>query len=547
MNAISLSHFLSYIADILLIIVVIGKNPAARTNQLCAFLIMTFSVWSLSYGLASMAHTGQEALYFFNVGAVGWSIFPIAAVWFYLSLTGRDNLLRHKAAPYISALFPAFFLLFQWTGNMNNSISNTYWGWAILWSQSVLSYLYLAYVTAAIIICTHAVIQYGRTAQTFGQKRQARLLLITGSIAVVLSMSTGVSYQLLDKPYFPQVSDVLVMIWAIGIVFTISWYNLMSITPATVANQILSIMNEAIVLLDYQGQILYANRAATSLHRSELRNLHFHSLVKDRNKAVELLEETRRKGIGRQRELAYVSIDGNSIPVLVSASAVQETSHSIAGFVVSATDISEHKRAVEEIRQSQRMIHKSHQDAVDTIARIMDMRDPYTGGHQSRVAGLAIAIAREMNLSDDQIDNLRMAATVHDIGKINIAADILNKPGALNKLEFEIIKSHAQGGYDIVRGLDLPCTIASAILQHHERLDGSGYPSGLKKAEILLEAKILAVADVIEAMVSHRCYRPALGINRALEEIMQNRDRLYEPAVVDACINLFKEKNFKFS
>jgi HD-GYP domain-containing protein (c-di-GMP phosphodiesterase class II) len=158
-----------------------------------------------------------------------------------------------------------------------------------------------------------------------------------------------------------------------------------------------------------------------------------------------------------------------------------------------------------------------------------------------------MAIAREMNLSDMQIDQLRMAATVHDIGKINIAADILNKPGALSKLEFEIIKAHSQGGYEIVKGLDLPCTIAKAILQHHERLDGSGYPYGLKKAEILIEAKILAVADVIEAMASHRPYRPALGISKALEEVTHNRDKLYDPVVVDTCIRLFAEKKFNFT
>ena len=547
MNTITLSHFFCYIADILLIIVVIGKNPSARTNQFCALLIMTFSVWSLCYGLANMAHSSQEALFFFNAGAIGWSIFPVAAVWFYLSLTNRDAILKHKSAPYISMLFPAFFLLLQWTGNLSNAVSYTYWGWTDLWSHSIYSYLYLTYVVTAIVICIYAVIQYGRHAQTHGQRKQARLLLITGSIAGVLGIGTGVLYQLLDRPYIPQVSDVLVMVWAIGIVYTISWYNLMSITPATVANQILSIMNEAIVLLDHKGKILYANRAANSLHRSELKNVQFHSIVKDHARAVELLQETTQKGTGRPRELTYLSIDGSDIPVLVSASAVQEPGHSIAGFVVSATDITEHKRAAEEINQSHKMMYKSHHDAVDTIAKIMDMRDPYTGSHQSRVAGLAIAIAREMNLSEEQADNLRMAATVHDIGKINIAADILNKPGALNKPEFEIIKSHAQGGYDIVQGLDLPCTIARAILQHHERLDGSGYPFGLKKAEILLEAKILAVADVVEAMVSHRCYRPALGISKALEEITQNRGRLYEAAVVDACVNLFREKKFSFA
>lgn len=546
MNTITLSHFFSYIADILLIIVVVGKNPGAKTNHLCAFLIMTFSVWSLCFGMANMAHTGQEALYFFNAGAIGWSAFPIAALWFYLTLTNRDRLLKNRAALIISVFVAGFFLYQQWMGNMVNATVNTHWGWVAIWSHSIYSYLYLAYVILVIGICAYSVLEYGRHAQTQGQKKQASLLLITGAIAVTLGLGSAVLYQLFDIQHIPQTSDVLVMIWAIGIVYTISWYNLMSITPSTVANQILTMMNEAIMLLDTSGKIVYANRAATSLHNSELKDKDFHSLVKETKKASELLEETVRKGVGPQRELSYLSTTGISIPVMVSASTVREAQNSIAGFVVSATDISERKRADVDAALSHEMVRKIYHDAIDTIAKIMEMRDPYTGGHQLRVAGLAVAIAREMNLDDEQIDQLSMAATVHDIGKINIAADILNKPGTLNKLEFEIIKAHSRGGYEIVRGLDLPCTIAEAILQHHERLDGSGYPFGLGKAEILVEAKILAVADVIEAMASHRPYRPALGIKLALEEVTQNRERLYDPVVVDTCLKLFENKNFSF-
>jgi len=547
MNTISLSHFFSYIADILLIIFVIGRNPGARTNNLCALLIMTFSVWSLCYGMANMAHTGNEALYFINAGAVGWCVFPVVALWFYLALTNHDRILRNKASTIISVLIPAFFLYHQWTGNMLNATVRTHWGWAVIWSHSIYSYLYLAYVIIAVSICTFSIIQYGRNAHTHGQKKQARLLITTGVVAAILGLGTGILYQLFDLQYIPQAIDALVMIWAVGIVYTISWYNLMSITPTAVANQILTIMNEAIMLLDNSGKIIYANRAATSLHARELKDVHFNSIVKDSAQATELLAETSSNGTGIQRELSYVSTTGNFIPVLVSASAVRESRDSIAGFVVSATDISARKRADEEVVQSHEMVRKSYHEAVDTIAKIMDMRDPYTGGHQLRVASLAMAIAREMNLSNEQVDHLRMAATVHDIGKINIAADILNKPGALSKLEFEIIKAHSQGGYDIVKGLDLPCTIAQAILQHHERLDGSGYPYGLKNSEILIEAKILAVADVIEAMASHRPYRPSLGIGKALEEVTLNRERLYDPVVVDTCIRLFQDNRFNFA
>ncbi len=178
-------------------------------------------------------------------------------------------------------------------------------------------------------------------------------------------------------------------------------------------------------------------------------------------------------------------------------------------------------------------------DAINTMVKIMEMRDPYTAGHQQRVAELATTIAREMKLEDTRIDQLRMAATIHDIGKMNVPSDILSKPGKITDNELNLIKSHPQGGYDILKGMDFHCNIAKTVLQHHERLDGSGYPNQLKGEDTLLEAKILAVADVVEAMVSHRPYRPALGLDKALEEITGNKGKLYDEDVVNACLKIF--------
>jgi PAS domain S-box-containing protein/putative nucleotidyltransferase with HDIG domain len=209
-------------------------------------------------------------------------------------------------------------------------------------------------------------------------------------------------------------------------------------------------------------------------------------------------------------------------------------------------DITERKLAEEKLLKSYESLKKTLNDAVNTMAKIVELRDPYTSGHQERVANLAIAIAQEMKFDDVQIENLRMAAIIHDIGKIYVPSDILNKPGRLSDIEFGLIKTHSQYGYDIVKGMDFPCSVAQAILQHHERLDGSGYPNGLKGEDTLLEAKIVAVADVIEAMASHRPYRPALGIEKALEEISKNKGRLYDPDVVDACLKLFNSGKFEF-
>jgi HD-GYP domain-containing protein (c-di-GMP phosphodiesterase class II) len=151
-----------------------------------------------------------------------------------------------------------------------------------------------------------------------------------------------------------------------------------------------------------------------------------------------------------------------------------------------------------------------------------------------------------MQFDDIQIDHLKTAAVIHDIGKMYIPSDILSRPGKLTDMEFALIKTHAQAGYDVVKGMDFPGAIAETVLQHHERLDGSGYPNGLKGEDTLMKAKILAVADVVEAMASHRPYRPALGIDKALEEISRNKGKLYDPDAVDACLELFNSGRFEF-
>jgi PAS domain S-box-containing protein len=193
-----------------------------------------------------------------------------------------------------------------------------------------------------------------------------------------------------------------------------------------------------------------------------------------------------------------------------------------------------------------RQLHDSLEDTVGAIASTIEMRDPYTAGHQRRVAKLGAMIAREMGLTDDQARGIFLAGLIHDVGKINVPAEILSKPGTLSPLEMQLVQTHAQAGYDIVKGVEFPWPIAETVLQHHERLDGSGYPRGLAANAIIIEARILAVADVTEAITAHRPYRPAKGLDAALAEIQAGRGRLYEPAAVDACIDLFRNKGFAF-
>jgi PAS domain S-box-containing protein len=203
-------------------------------------------------------------------------------------------------------------------------------------------------------------------------------------------------------------------------------------------------------------------------------------------------------------------------------------------------------RAGNERDAAVRRWYESLEDTIGSIASTIEIRDPYTAGHQRRVAKLAAAIGGGLGLPEDQTRGIFLAGLIHDVGKINIPAEILSKPGKLTSLEMQFIRTHPQAGYDIVKGIEFPWPIAEAILQHHERLDGSGYPRGLAAKAVIIEARILAVADVTEAMTAHRPYRPALGLDAALAEIEAGKGRLYDPAAADACIALFRNKGFTF-
>ncbi len=192
-------------------------------------------------------------------------------------------------------------------------------------------------------------------------------------------------------------------------------------------------------------------------------------------------------------------------------------------------------------------LRKAMEGIIRAMSLTVESRDPYTSGHQHRVSGLAGAIAVRMGLPGDQVQGTRLAAMIHDLGKISVPAEILSKPSRLSNIEFSLIKVHPEVGYNILSAVEFPWPIATIVKQHHERIDGSGYPLGLSKNEILVEARIISVADVVEAMVSHRPYRPALGIEKAIEEISNGSGRLYDPEVTKACLSLIGKGDFSFS
>ena len=212
-----------------------------------------------------------------------------------------------------------------------------------------------------------------------------------------------------------------------------------------------------------------------------------------------------------------------------------------------AVDVTERKRAEEEILAGAQRLQRALEETVAAMGTVVEMRDPYTAGHERRVTELAVAVARKLTLDERLADGLRLASAVHDIGKIAVPAEILSKPGRLSENEFEIIKTHPQVGYDILKSIEFDWPIAFTVLAHHERLDGSGYPLGLGGDDLPTESRVLAVADVVEAMASHRPYREALGIDAALEEVRRSRGVLYDADVVDACVAVVTEESFAFS
>ncbi|MCX6561242.1 MAG: HD domain-containing protein [Candidatus Aminicenantes bacterium] len=216
---------------------------------------------------------------------------------------------------------------------------------------------------------------------------------------------------------------------------------------------------------------------------------------------------------------------------------LRQYANALAGLIV-------RKRTEEELNRSLGNLRQAADGMINAIAAIVERRDPYTAGHQKRATRIACAIAGEMGLPEAQIEGLHMAGIIHDIGKIYVPAEILSKPGRLTGPEFALVKTHAQVGYDILKDIEFPWPIAQIVFQHHEKIDGSGYPLGLKGNAILLEARILAVADVVEAISSHRPYRPAIGLDKALEEIEEKSGILYDAPVVKACLRIFRENGF---
>ena len=238
--------------------------------------------------------------------------------------------------------------------------------------------------------------------------------------------------------------------------------------------------------------------------------------------------------------------DGTVIPVELRMRFMRDSDGTAIGVVGVTRDITD-RRAVEvRLRESLAKLRVVLRTTIEAMATTVEKRDPYTAGHQRRVSQLARAIAARMGLSEDDMDGIRLAALVHDVGKISVPSEILVKPGRLNPTEMLIMRMHSEAGYEILKDIEFPWPVADAVYQHHERWDGTGYPRGIQGEDLILGARILGVADVVEAMASHRPYRPALGIDASIAEIREGRGTRYNPDVVDACILAITEDGFQF-
>ena len=312
-------------------------------------------------------------------------------------------------------------------------------------------------------------------------------------------------------------------------------------------------LSDSVLSTDTDGRLTYLNPAALSLLNIELEEAMgmevpglFSILEQDTRLPVSALEEicSPRSAQPLCEDMILCPPNGAEVPVSISVSPLTGPGGAFQGRVLVLRNVATKKQAEADLRASMDALKTTFRQTVRALASMAEKRDPYTGGHQHRVARLACAIGREMALPQDQLEGLEVAGTLHDVGKIYVPAEILSKPAKLSLMEMGMMRTHPEVGYEILREVSFPWPVARSVMEHHERMDGSGYPNGVMGADICLEARILAVADVVEAMSSHRPYRASLGILAALSEVENGRGTLFDAEVVDACMEIIHSGRF---
>jgi len=316
-------------------------------------------------------------------------------------------------------------------------------------------------------------------------------------------------------------------------------------------NRVSTILNsiiDAVIVVNESGYIDYINASAGRMLNLDEKDI----LGKPVSETVKLGSDPKEgENVFSPMSINYIEFNNyltagdKKIPVDFTSTPLRMGNGKSTGAVLVVRDITQQVEYDRRIQESMDTLTRAMYGTIEAITKIVETRDPYTAGHQKKVADIAKEIAKDLGLSRDVIESVNLAGQIHDLGKIAIPSEILNKPGRINEIEFALIKTHSAMGYEIMKNIDFPWPIADIVLQHHEKLDGSGYPNGLKGDEILIQARILAVADVLEAMASHRPYRAALGLDAAFNELQEKAGTHFDPEVVASCIRIFKEKDFK--
>jgi PAS domain S-box-containing protein len=356
MHALSFIHLAAFIVDISLIVIVLSRNYKAQLNRLCAYVATSFACWSFGYCIANVAADFNTAMFWVNVGSIGWITFPLTTLYFYLALAGKDNLLKNKFLFVALLLITGFFLYQQWTGNLASDVVLRSYGWVGVWSGTLYCYLLFAYFSCAIALVFYLILNYRHGVTSKREITQARLMFSTTAVATALAITSDIILPELNIPLIPQLADVFMVIWAVGIVICITRYGLMSITPAMAAEQIFDTTTDMLFLLETDGKIKHYNPASLELlgyDKKELFRSHFSNIIADKEATEALLEETVQKSKSVSRELDFRVKNNVIISGLVSASVIMDRTKKVIGFVISAKDVTERKRMENALQQSE--------------------------------------------------------------------------------------------------------------------------------------------------------------------------------------------------
>jgi putative nucleotidyltransferase with HDIG domain len=513
-------------------------NPGAG---LFTWAMLAIGEWSLAYALELNANSFAVKLYWAKVEYFGIATLPVAWTAFVTYYNGWRHWIK---ARYIALLLviPVLSIALVWTNNLHHLMwKNTFltqgiffkvlhftYGW---WFWLLTGYSYLLLLGGMISFI------FGSFGSPSRNKTKAALLLFSISLPFIANLVYVFNFFRLINFDLTPFAFVITGLILSG---ELMHFNLLEVVPVA-RYAVVENMSDLVMVLNLQNRLVDLNPAA----------LRFIS-----HSTVEVIGQPVEKVLAAWPDLiSYFAAEKETEIVLVEdtaehffdcrISSLCNRRGRLTGRLIILRDITEQKR-VDKLESILGKLQKTMTGIIQTMALMVEMKDPYTAGHQRRVAKIAHAIAIRMALPDLEIETISMAAVIHDIGKINIPAEILNKPGYLTDAEFATIQTHPEVGFNILKTIDFPWPIAKIVRQHHEKMNGSGYPKGLMGPDILLAAKIIVVADVVESMSNERPYRPALGIEKALEEIARNRGILYDEHVVDVCLAVLACKDFDF-